>query len=161
LQVNGSFGEGWRGPSQKVFQPNKRVVMKNSIKVALAVSAVFLIGCGSTSANEDDVNRLNDNAGNTSTKPQVAKVKEMTSGSWELGSKEDLNSGTIVAGTYIVTATSSGFGCYWETVKDFDNTIESIVANGNIDPGATARVNVKKSYAGITLRGDCLAKKKN
>jgi hypothetical protein len=131
--------------------------------VATGIIAV-LVGCGSASPSDDDSKRLDDNADSTATATQKAapqvKAKEITEGDWEVGKKEDTDSGVITAGIYVITAINDGTGCYWQTSKNFDNTLDSIIANGNIEPGKVARVNVKSSYAGLSLSGDCLAKKK-
>lgn len=134
------------------------------MKKYLAIVAVvlMLIGCGSVSEpDENDINRLNEHAGKSTALPQTKPVKkQITSGDWEVGKKENLNAGIITAGTYVITATAGGFGCYWETVRNFDGDFRSIISNGNVDPGATARVNVKSSYAGLRLQNDCVAQKK-
>ena len=130
-------------------------------KYLFAIAAIFLIGCGATEPTEDDINRLNEHASNNTSAPKISANKELTAGSWEIGKKEDISAGVILPGTYIITVPSTGINCYWETVKDFDQTLKSIVANGNVSPGETTRVVVKKSYAGLTLNGDCLGKKKS
>lgn len=136
--------------------------MRKSITVSTGI-AVLLIGIACSSApNEgttEDINRLNEHA-KAPVASSAPRPKLITGGDWEVGSKENIDSGVITAGTYIITVPEDGYGCYYETVKDFEQKFDSIIANGNIDPGQTARVVVKKTYAGLSLKGDCLAKKK-
>jgi len=128
--------------------------------LAVGVIALFIVGCGAGStATEDDVNRLNEHANEATTKSKAPVKKEITAGDWEIGKKENLAAGIITSGTYVITTPADGFNCYWETLRNFDQTINSVVANGNIAPNTTARVVVKDSYKGLSLQGECLAKK--
>ncbi len=134
--------------------------------MGLACAGV-LLGTNNDPSSED-VNRLLENAspgevtGSVAAKAakNTAKTQVMTSGDWEIGEKDEYEAGVITPGTYIVTANSDGINCYWQTVKDWNQTFKSIIANGNISPGENARVVVKSSYAGLSLKGDCSALKK-
>ena len=137
--------------------------MKKSIIIGASIASVaLLIACGSSpeEPTSNDVEEINQHANKGNPAPTAPKTKNITSGDWEIGEKDELEAGVITPGTYIVTATENGFNCYWSTVKDFDQELTSIIANGNISPGEKARVVVKSSYAGLTLKGDCLAVKK-
>jgi hypothetical protein len=138
--------------------------VRKIVATLIGVSAITAIACSSApnEATDADVSRLNEHANNKQSSTPVAspKPKLITGGDWEIGNKEDIGAGVITPGTYIITVPESGYGCYYETVKDFEQKFDSIIANGNVDPGQTARVVVKKSYAGLSLKGDCLATKK-
>ncbi len=137
------------------------------IAVCGLACAGVLLGTDSE-PNKTDVERLLDNANPGevvgSTAVNGAKSAVMTSvlteGDWEVGEKDEYAAGVITPGTYIITGNSDGFNCYWQTVKDWNGTFKSIIANGNISPGKNARVVVKSSYAGLSLKGDCSAAKK-
>lgn len=62
--------------------------------------------------------------------------------------------GEIKPGTYVTTAREGG--CYWARVKDFDGSLDSIIANGNLDQGAHGRVTVKKTDKGVEFTGGCV-----
>lgn len=127
--------------------------MKKFIAPAITIVAGFLlIACGSVSPSNDNVN------GSSESFP--AKVDGIRDGDWEIGSKDNLPLGIISSGTYIISSPKDGSGCYWETAKDFDHKLASIITNDNVSPGSTMRVTVKSSYKVLTLKGDCLAKKK-
>lgn len=130
--------------------------------IAGAVVLLVAIGCASDPATPDanDLEKLDKQAGNNSAAPEAPAKKYINGGDWEVGKKENLEAGVITAGTYVISVPETGIHCYWETVKDFEGSFDSIIANGNIDPGTTARVVVKSSYAGLSLKGDCIAKKK-
>lgn len=63
--------------------------------------------------------------------------------------------GEVKPGTYTTTADDH---CYWARLKNFDGELDSINANGNIDPGQRGRIVVKRSDKGLELRGDCVWK---
>ncbi len=142
--------------------------------IGSVVAVVCGLACLGFFINQDnepsktDIDRLIDNAnagvatGSTASKAakDIVKKSVITSGDWEIGEKDEFNAGVITPGTYIVTANSDGINCYWSTVKDWNQTLKSIIANGNISPGENARVVVKSNYAGLTLKGDCSAVKK-
>lgn len=83
--------------------------------------------------------------------PAKAAVKAQTlgAGSWEVGSE-------VKPGTYTTTAEEH---CYWARLKGFDGDFDSIIANGNLDPGQRGRITVKKSDKGLQLTGDCTWKR--
>lgn len=120
-----------------------------------------LIACGSGSPSDNDVNRVNERAAaSVAPAKSAAQQLQIDGGDWEVGKKDDISAGIISPGKYVITATENGYGCYWETVKNFDKNGDYIIANGNVDPGHTGIVVVKSTYAGLSLVGDCLAKKK-
>jgi hypothetical protein len=127
--------------------------------------ALLLIGCGSTATpSDDDNNRLNENANNgvattSATKAPVVN-KTIGGGTWEVGTKDNISAHVISPGTYVITTPEDGYNCYWETVRDFEDGVNSIIANGNVDPGQNALAVVKSSYKGLILKGECLAVKK-
>ncbi len=135
-------------------------------KYLLGIPVVaLLIACGSggTDATSDDIARLNEQAnGNPSvaSTPKV-KVTNITDGDWEVGAKDNFAAGIISPGTYVVTSPAdNSSGCLWMTVKDFTGESGSIINVGTVNPGKSGRMVVKKSYGGVSLDGDCLAKKK-
>lgn len=160
----GSFPCSWWGLHNNVGPKflYRKIVMKKLYVICGTITALTLIACGvSSKPTSDDTNRLNNQtSGATSHAAKAPVKKQITSGSWEVGKKENLDAGIIAPGIYLITGLDDGVGCYWETVKNFDNSLDSIIANDNVDPGATARVNVKSSYAGLILKNDCLAAKK-
>lgn len=137
---------------------SKKVVFATGI-----VAFLFIIGCGvgsSTEPTASDNKRLDNQANGTvnpSSKPVAAK--QIIAGDWKVGTKENIDAGTITPGTYVVTSPDDGIGCYWRRVKAFDGEFNSIIANGLVDPGKTSRVVVKATDKGLSLEHDCLAKK--
>lgn len=123
--------------------------------------AATIIACGTGSPSDNDVSRVNEHA-NTSVSPTKPANQQLQidGGDWEVGKKDNISAGIISPGKYVIIATESGYGCYWETVKNFDKNGDYIIANGNVDPGHTGIAVVKSTYAGLSLVGDCLAKKK-
>jgi hypothetical protein len=136
--------------------------MKKWIIGVSVLVAATLIACGSDSKPDDaDVNRLNDRVNSSVPTPPDKPVKtQITTGDWEVGKADNLDAGVISPGTYVITALETGNGCYYKAVKNFDDSFESIIVNGNIDPGKTKLLVVKSSYKGLVLENDCLAKKK-
>lgn len=87
---------------------------------------------------------------NTKAKVTAAVPTTVGDGTWEVGAE-------VQPGTY--TVTSDGY-CYWARLKNFDGELDSIITNGNLDPGARGRVTVRKSDKGIELAGGCTWKRK-
>lgn len=84
----------------------------------------------------------------------------LNEGTYETAAKTDEAADLIAAGKWRVRTPRDGVNCYWARLRNFDGQIlGSVIANGNIAPGATAIVNVKPSDAGLELRGDCEARK--
>jgi hypothetical protein len=65
----------------------------------------------------------------------------------------------IKAGTYTTTVPEDSLGCYWARVNDFEGELQSILANGNLEPGAKGRIVVKSGDAGVEFKGGCEWKK--
>jgi hypothetical protein len=63
-------------------------------------------------------------------------------GDWEVGTE-------VKPGTYKTTVPADSFGCYWERLKGFDGSFDSIIDNGNVDAGKTARVTIKATDKGF------------
>lgn len=78
-------------------------------------------------------------------KPTVVVVGD---GSWEVGTE-------IKPGTYTTTVGLNTGGCYWARLRNFDGGLDSIIDNGNYDPGAHGRIVVKSSDKGVELTGGC------
>ena len=98
------------------------------------------------------------------TAPPAVKAKPVAvvlgDGTWEVAAKTNVADGTLAPGAYKIHTPESGLNCHWARVRDFDGELlTSIIANGNVGPGSTARVNVKKTDAGLELKGDCEARK--
>jgi hypothetical protein len=62
----------------------------------------------------------------------------------------------IKAGTYTTTVPADVLNCYWARLRNFDGELGSIVANGNLKPGAKGRLVVKATDAGVELSGGCI-----
>jgi len=92
-------------------------------------------------------------------KPAPPKVAVLHAGTYEVGKRTDPPGGLVAAGTYAVRSSADGVNCYWARLSDLSGDFTSINANGNLQPGATARITVKSSDAGFQLRGDCEARK--
>jgi hypothetical protein len=76
----------------------------------------------------------------------VGKVS-IGEGTWEVGSE-------IKPGTYTSTAKEY---CYWARMKSTDaESIDSILANGNLNTGAHGRITVKKTDKFVEFSGDCV-----
>ncbi len=137
-------------------------------KFLLAVPVIgMLIACGANSeGSESDIARLNeqaakDNAPSVADKGPANKVSTITEGDWEVGTKDNFSANVLTPGTYVITSPEDGImGCYWTAVKDFTGDAKSIISAGLVEAGKSGRMVVKKSYGGVTLQGDCLAKKK-
>lgn len=67
-------------------------------------------------------------------------------GTWSVGDE-------VKPGTYTTTAPAD---CYWARLSDFQGGLHSIIANGNLSPGAHGRITVAKADAGVEFRGDCV-----
>jgi hypothetical protein len=81
-------------------------------------------------------------------------------GTWEVAKTTSVEDGTLAPGQYKIYTPETGFNCYWARLRNFDGQIiGSVIANGNVGPGSTARVNVKASDAGLELKGDCEARR--
>ncbi len=132
--------------------------MKVRVLAGLITAAIIAIGCGSSSLSQDEVNRLNELTETSTAAPKTTETakKFITSGTWKIGAKEDLNKRVITAGDYVVRNPEDGFYCYWETVKNFNNDAGSLIANGNVDPGAEAFITIKSSAKGLEVQGDCI-----
>lgn len=88
-------------------------------------------------------------------KPAVAVLR---AGTYETAGQTNATAGKIAPGKWRIKTPPDGVNCYWARLANFDGQIiGSIIANGNVAPGATAIVNVKKSDAGLELAGDCRA----
>lgn len=84
----------------------------------------------------------------------------LNEGTYEVAAKTSETGGTIAAGKWKIRTPRDGVNCYWARLRNFDGQIiGSVIANGNVAPGATAIVNVKRTDAGLELRGDCEARK--
>jgi hypothetical protein len=69
-------------------------------------------------------------------------------GTFEVGSE-------VKAGIYTTTAPDSVIGCYWARLRDFDDGLNSIIANDMLTPGAKGRITVKATDAGVKFSGGC------
>lgn len=134
-------------------------------KMWYGIGAVALISgaiaCASDPATptQSDIDKLDKQV--SPVESTTTKAKDyITGGDWEVGKKDNYEAGVITPGTYIVTVADGGSHCYWKALKNFDNTLNSIIANDIIEPGSTSRVVVKSTYAGLSLGSDCVAKKK-
>lgn len=88
-------------------------------------------------------------------RPSAVPLLIVEPGTYALADRTDLAADTIAPGTYKVAATVGGTHCYVARLKDFDGTVSSILANELLQPGAMTRISVRRSDAGLQLRGDC------
>lgn len=121
--------------------------MNKRTLAALATAALIAVGCGST-PNDDAPVQPNPPAGTAQARKAAPKVATVGDGQHAVG--ED-----IKPGTYTTVVGEDSFGCYWARVNDFEGELQSIIANGNLDPGAKGRIVVKKSDAGVEFKGGC------
>lgn len=63
--------------------------------------------------------------------------------------------GQLAPGTYLVTAGSGDFGCYWERVKSWDNRPQSVLSSGDAQRGGYGRLVVTAKDVGVRMVGDC------
>lgn len=82
------------------------------------------------------------------TKKPAAKSGALQAGDYVVGRD-------VKAGTYNVTTGPDGINCYWARVKAFDGDLESVLANGNVQPGQKAKITIKATDHGLDLQGDC------
>jgi hypothetical protein len=117
--------------------------------IAATLSALFVIGCAGGSTPDGPVEPNPPAARGTTAKGKPAGPATVGDGQHAVGAD-------IKAGTYTTTVPEDALiGCYWARVKDFEGELKSITANGNLEPGAKGRVVVKKSDAGVELKGGC------
>lgn len=146
--------------------------MKKKYIATGIVIALALIGCGSPAPSENDKKNLD-----KQTKPYpiptlsvytptpLPKVKAkpvdllLTDGSWVVGKKDNYDAKTFTLGTYVIAASADGFNCYYEVVRNFEGNLQSVITNGNVNPGSSIRVTIKSNAKGLNLKGECLAKK--
>lgn len=135
----------------------------NKRLVALFISTgILVVGCaGSPEPNSSDNTRIDQQTENDEgfSAPATPANNKIEAGTWKVGKKDNIPGGVITPGEYVITATEDGYGCYWQRVRNFSGEFNSIIANGNIDQGKTARVTVKSSDKGLELQNSCLAKK--
>jgi hypothetical protein len=117
---------------------------------ALAAFALIAVGCNST---PDDSPVLPNPPAET---VQGRKAAPKPAG---IGDGQHAVGPDIKAGTYTTTVPADSFGCYWARVNDFEGELQSILANGNLEPGAKGRIVVKSSDAGVEFKGGCEWKK--
>jgi hypothetical protein len=87
-------------------------------------------------------------APSTSPAGKASAARSWDDGTWAVGSD-------IKAGTY-ATSRNTGPGCYWARLRDFEGGLDSIIANGNLAPGAKGRFTVRKADKGVELSGGCV-----
>jgi hypothetical protein len=118
-----------------------------------------VIACSAPDTTQEDIDKLNERAGATSPTNNASKAapKGITAGTWEVGKKADLDKNVITAGTYVINTPADGYNCYWERVRNFDNNMNSIIANNNLSPNESSLVSVKSTDKGLVLKGECLA----
>src|SRR5574341_574051 len=79
----------------------------------------------------------------TTTRPKAATIGE---GTWKVGSE-------VKPGTYTATVPDDSANCYYARLRDFENGLDSIIANNNYSPGQRARVTIKSSDVGFETSG--------
>ena len=128
----------------------------------IAVAALIL-GCSNANTKDDEPSSNSAAA----SAPEVVVPSSnvnlplvMTEGTWEVGKKDSFETKTITPGTYVVSVSDEGYGCYWARIRDFDGELDSIISNGNIAEKAIVRVSVKKTDKGLELGNGCIASKK-
>lgn len=132
--------------------------------LGIAAVAIMLFGCAPTSTepSETDVKRVTDRANGVSAPPATTTVNgKITQGDWEVGNKANYEAGVITPGTYVLTVPENGFGCTWETVKNFSREGNYFHSIGFVQPNQVVNVVVKQHHFGLSLQGECLAVKKS
>lgn len=113
---------------------------------AAVAAAIVAIGCGTPAPKARDLDTAPAPVAPNATAP-AAQPAGIGEGSWEVGTD-------VKAGTYTTTV-PAGEHCYWARLKDFDGELESVIANGNLSPGAKGRLVVKATDKGVEMRGAC------
>lgn len=134
----------------------------NKINVTRAacagIAALFVIACGA--GNTPDaaptqtpgptfVTTIDDTpeaSPSTAPQPSVRQVPTITDGVWEVP-------GEVKPGTYRTTVPAESRNCYWERLRDFEDKIDSIIANDNVNPGTRTIVTIGKADRGFHAEG--------
>lgn len=121
---------------------------------AAVVGALGTIACGGAGPNGGGIPAPEGSNTATSSKSTGGSgaANSLMSGTLEVGKD-------VKPGTYSTAAGESSFGCYWARLRNFDGEMDSIIANGNVEPGQRGRFTVKKSDKGLELNGDCVWKR--
>lgn len=77
--------------------------------------------------------------------PSIGSRSTITPGVWLVGSQ-------IAPGTYVTNASS---GCYWERLRNFEGTLDSIIANDFIASAGQQFITVRDGDIGVSSDGDC------
>jgi hypothetical protein len=57
----------------------------------------------------------------------------------------------VKPGTYRTTVPEDSFGCYWARLRDLNGGLNSIIANGNAEPGAKVIITIKSTDKYVQL----------
>jgi hypothetical protein len=71
-------------------------------------------------------------------------------GTWEVGTE-------VPAGTYVTVVPDGGLFdfCYWARLSGFSGSLDDVIANENLSPGARGRVEISSSDTGVEFSGGC------
>lgn len=78
--------------------------------------------------------------------PSIRQAITITDGVWEVP-------GEVKPGTYRTTVPEDSRNCYWERLRDFEDKIDSIIANDNVKPGTRTIVTIGKTDMGFHAEG--------
>lgn len=92
----------------------------------------------------------------------VAFTTDADCGSWYITARQPAQA-TIRSGLWLVNqqiapgtyTAATGAGCYWERLRDFQGSLNGIIANDFIDAGGTFSVTIHAGDAGFSSDGDC------
>lgn len=117
--------------------------------VAAALAFIVAVGCGAGTPADP----------RTGTPPPAGVDADPTTKPAGIGDGQHEVGTDIKLGEYTTTVPASSLGCYWARVNNFDGELQSIISNGNLDPGARGRIVVKKTDQGVEFSGGCTWKR--
>lgn len=79
-----------------------------------------------------------------------AEPEGFGTGTWEVDTE-------IPAGTYVTVVPDGGTfdSCYWARLSGFSGSLDDVIANENLSPGARGRVEISSSDTGVEFSGGC------
>lgn len=116
-------------------------VVLGGLSLACGTSGPSSTGGGT---KDQPINAAASTGGPASVKPRTDGITG--DGTFAVGSQ-------VKPGTYRAVVPGDSFGCYWARLKAADGSIDSIIANGNGDPGQQMIVTVKAADKWFETKG--------
>lgn len=134
---------------------------RKGLVVTLAVIAMLVVMLCTCIGISTAINRAADPIASPSTSKAGASISPLPTSEVDPG----WIAGTYKVGTEIppgsYKTTGAGVkgdalgGCYWARLKDASGEVSSIIANGNLESGASGKLQVKATDTFIEFTGDC------